>query len=220
MLIVHINKGPKCSKRKTNNCNTFLLPHAFVMPHDTYNAKFPKPQQEQEQQRVCSQRMLISLVSVLCWNARAAWPSWCLLGCLEPLDCDLDFHLWIFNAKADLFSHTYPKGNVTFTSSHAPRVFPSTGNSFSQRLFSMDSRYCSHRRLITPADSACKEVNLWITGRNKTWIMQDVCCGDYTATGRLGVCFTFPRLSRRFSGIIKRVLKQKLQLCHTWLSYP
>lgn len=61
--VVHVNSGLRCSKRKTNNCNTFLLSHAYVMPHDTCKAKFPK---QQQQQQVWSQRMLTSLVSVLC----------------------------------------------------------------------------------------------------------------------------------------------------------
>lgn len=31
MSIVHVNNGLSCSKKKANNCNTFLLPHAFAM---------------------------------------------------------------------------------------------------------------------------------------------------------------------------------------------
>ena len=45
MLIVYINNGLKCLKRKANNCTTFLLPHALVMPGNICKAKFPKQQQ-------------------------------------------------------------------------------------------------------------------------------------------------------------------------------
>lgn len=157
MLIVYINNGLKCLKRKANNYATFLLTHALVMQGNIYKVKFTK-----QLQHIWPWSMLASLVRVLCWNTGSAWPWQCLLECLQPLGCDLDFHLRAFNAKASLFSSTYPKEiwDIGIVSCPQDISMPQVTHFCKDSVAQAGYRYCSYRRLITPADGACKEGKL------------------------------------------------------------
>lgn len=180
------------------------------MPYSTYKAKFPKKQQHlvSKDAHKPGEHALLK-----CWGCLSFVV---LSGCLEPRTLALVLTFKYLMLKQICSVHT-PK--VMWHSHHLmpPGYFHPTGNSFSPRLFSMASRYCSHRRLITPADSACKEGNLWIIGRSKTWTMQDVCWGEYTVPGRLGACFTFTALSRSDFQPRMSLLRKHLELRLTTL---
>lgn len=192
MLIVYINNGLKCLKRKANNCTTFLLTHALVMQGNIYKVKFTK-----QLQRIWPWSMLASLVRVLCWNAGSDSAFWSVFS---HWAVTLTFTCERLMLKHPCSPVHIPKAMWHWHYLMPPGYFHATGNSFLQRL-------CSAGRLqvllIQEAHHLCGwclQRENWITERSKIWIMQDPHQGGYPATGRLEACFSSTMMSRRLSG--------------------